>query len=76
VVIVGRRGSTLVGVALTSKQHDNERQVPVGTGPWDHQGRPSYAKVDRVLEVDPARVRREGAVLARAHFDDVVAALR
>ena len=76
VVIVGRRGSCLVGVALTSKRHDNERQVPVGTGPWDHESRPSYAKVDRILEVDPAGVRREGAVLSRRHFDAVVAALR
>jgi hypothetical protein len=76
VVIVGRRGSALVGVALTSKRHVNERQVAVGTGPWDHESRPSYAKVDRVLEVDAAGVRREGAVLSRAHFDDVVAALR
>jgi hypothetical protein len=76
VVIIGRRGASLVGVALTSKRHDNERQVAVGTGPWDHELRPSYAKVDRVLSVDPALVRREGAVLSRAHFDDVVAALR
>ena len=76
VVIVGRRGSFLVGVALTSKRHDNERQVAVGTGPWDHESRPSYAKVERILAVDPARVRREGAVLSRRHFDAVVAALR
>lgn len=76
VVIVGRRGAALVGVALTSKRHDHERQVAVGTGPWDRESRPSYAKVDRVLEVEPAAVRREGAVLSRAHFDDVVAALR
>jgi hypothetical protein len=76
VVIVGRRGSALVGVALTSKRHDNERQVLVGTGPWDRDARPSYAKVDRVLEIDPTAVRREGAVLSRRHFDAVVAALR
>ena len=60
VVIIGRRGSTLVGVPLTSKAHDREPQVLVGTGPWDRDGRPSYAKLDRVLEVDAAQVRREG----------------
>ena len=76
VVIVGRRGGTLIGVPLTSKHHDNERQVLVGTGPWDHDGRPSYAKLDRVLEVDPAQVRREGAILDRRHFDQIIAALR
>ena len=34
-------------------------EVAVGTGPWDHESRPSYAKVDRVLEVyrDPVAAR-------------------
>ncbi|HEY4333190.1 MAG TPA: type II toxin-antitoxin system PemK/MazF family toxin [Ilumatobacteraceae bacterium] len=76
VVIVGRRGGALIGVPLTSKHHDNERQVAVGRGPWDHDGRQSYAKLDRILEVDPAQVRREGAILGRAHFDEIIAALR
>ncbi len=76
VVIVGRRGSMLVGVPLTSKPHDNEAQVAVGTGSWDGQGRPSYAKLERLLEVDPKKVRREGAILSRAHFDDVVTGVK
>jgi hypothetical protein len=76
VVIIGRRGDRLVGVPLTSKAHDNELQVVVGRGPWDHDGRVSYAKVGRLLEVVPERVRREGAVLERRHFDDVVAGVR
>jgi hypothetical protein len=41
VVIIGRRGDNLVGVPLTSKAHDNELQVVVGRGPWDHDGRVS-----------------------------------
>ena len=55
VVVIGRRGSNLVGVPLTSKRHDNEPQVAVGTGPWDREGRPSYAKLERLLEIDPKR---------------------
>ena len=46
--------------------------VKVGVGPWDRDGRPSYAKVERVLDVDPTQVRREGAVLPRTEFDAVV----
>ncbi len=76
VVIVGRKGSLLIGVPLTSKQHDNEAQVSVGTGSWDREGRPSYAKLERLLEIEPGRVRREGAILSRAHFDEVVAGVR
>jgi hypothetical protein len=76
VVIIGRRGDVLLGVPLTSKHHDNELQVVIGRGPWDPAGRVSYAKVERLLEVDPAQVRREGATLDRRHFDDVVNGVR
>jgi len=76
VVIIGRHGKYLAAVPLTSKRRDDELQVAVGTGPWDREGRPSYAKVERVLDVDPNQVRREGAILQRKYFDDVVAGVR
>lgn len=79
VLIVGHRDRLdaryLVGVALTSKQRDHEPQVPVGTGSWDREGRPSYAKLERLLAVDAHQVRREGAILDRRRFDDVIAGL-
>jgi hypothetical protein len=67
------KGQNLLGAALTSKLYTNKMQVTVGSGAWDPAGRRSYAMVDRLLLVDPHRVRREGAVLERQHFDDVVA---
>ena len=72
VVIIGRTGDDLAGVMLTSKNKGRDDQVPVGTGTWDSKGRPSYAKVDRLLRIDPDDVRREGAILDKARFDDVV----
>ncbi len=39
------------------------------------KGRPSYAKVDRLLDIDPDTVRREGAVLGRRRFDAVIEAV-
>jgi hypothetical protein len=76
VVIVGRRAKLLIGVPLTSKHHDDRNHISVGSGPWDRSGRPSYAVLDRVLEVDPNQVRREGAILGRVQFDRIVAGLR
>jgi hypothetical protein len=73
VVIIGRRGDDLSGVALTSKR--KHECIEVGSGPWDSKGRPSYAKVDRLLDIDPDTVRREGAVLGRRRFDAVVEAV-
>jgi len=75
VVLFGRRQGTLVGVALTTKDGHPD-QVLVGTGAWDPQRRPSYAKLDRILDVDASRVRRVGGVLDRGRFDDLVFALR
>ena len=75
-VIVGHAndggGKRLAGVALTSKNKGRREHVPVGTGAWDPKGRDSWAKVDRLIVLDQADVRREGAVLARNRFDDVV----
>lgn len=76
VVIIGHRGKLLAGVALTSKRHDRELHVEVGTGSWDRHGQVSYAKVDRVLDIAPNAVRREGAILDRARFTAVIAAVR
>ena len=78
VVIVGRRGRKLVGVALTSKHHDGraDHEYLVGTGAWDREGRPSYAKLDRLLDIDPDAVRREGAILERKRFDGLIDACR
>lgn len=76
VVIIGRRGDLLTGVPLTSKDHDDEPQVEVGVGGWDPQRRPSYARVTRMLDVEPGSVRREGAVLDLDRFADVVRAVR
>lgn len=75
VVIIGRHGADLSGVALTTKHGDRADHVDVGTGAWDSQGRTSYAKVDRLLDIDPAEVRREGAVLGRRRFDAVIEAV-
>jgi hypothetical protein len=84
VLVVGRDGRWLLGLMLTSKDHSRDaadearwgrRWMDLGSGPWDHEGRPSEVRLDRVLRVDPARVRREGAVLGRSQFDRVTAAL-
>lgn len=75
VALFGRRGGELVGVALTTKG-DHPDQVLVGTGAWDPQGRKSYAKLERIFDVDGAKVRRVGGVLDEKRFDDLVQALR
>lgn len=73
VLVIGRRGRELVGVALTSQGGRHDR-VEIGAGAWDPQGRTSYAKLDRLIPLSRG-IRREGAVLDRGRFDAVTRAL-
>jgi hypothetical protein len=75
VLVIGRHGSVLSGVALTSKRKAREDYIEVGTGEWDSKHRTSYAKVEHLLDIDPHVVRREGAILNRRQFDDVIEAV-
>ncbi len=81
VLLVGHDGPWLLGLMLSSRDHDtrpspaDERWMDVGTGAWDSKGRPSEVRLDRVLRIAPDAVRREGAVLDRERFARVAAAL-
>jgi hypothetical protein len=77
VAIVGRaEDHRLVGLQLSSRDHSGEGNwLAIGTGPWDHEGRRSWLRRDRLLAVPAEAVRREGAVLPRATYDSVMAAV-
>jgi len=82
VLVVGHDGPWLLGLALTTRDHDTRPGRPgevwmdLGAGAWDAKRRPSEIRLDRVLRIRPDAVRREGAVLDRARFDEVVGSLR
>ena len=76
VVIIGRVGVNLAAVALTTKGHDHPDNVFVGSGSWDPGHRDSWAKLDRIVTIDPASMRREGAALDKSRFDALISALR
>jgi hypothetical protein len=78
VLVVGREGADLLGLMLSSqaKRDDDSDWVAVGSGTWDREGRPSWVRLDRVLDVPEHGIRREGAILDRARFDAVAARLR
>ncbi|GAA4983666.1 type II toxin-antitoxin system PemK/MazF family toxin [Pseudonocardia tropica] len=77
-LVVGRSGGELLGLMLSSQDkraHDPD-WVGIGSGAWDREGRGSYIRLDRVLEVEEHGIRREGAVLDRARFDRIATELR
>ena len=77
-LVVGRSGADLLGLMLSSqdKRDGDPDWVGIGSGVWDREGRDSYIRLDRVLEVEEHGIRREGAVLDRAVFDRVAGQLR
>jgi hypothetical protein len=78
VLVVGRDGPLLLGLMLSSQaDHDGEPGwLALGTGSWDYERRPSWVRLDRVLDMPEDDIRREGAVLDRARFDRVAGRLR
>lgn len=85
VLVVASDGDWLLAVMLTSRDHDldaaqeqraGREWIDVGTGGWDREGRPSEARIDRIVRVDPAKIRREGSVLPEDRFDAVAQAIR
>jgi hypothetical protein len=78
VLVVGRDQRTLLGLMLSSQdRHLADREwVAIGSGGWAHEGRPSFVRLDRVLDVPEEGIRREGAVLERERFEVVAARLR
>jgi hypothetical protein len=85
VLVIGRNGSTLLCLQLTSKDHDRDADdesrygrywMDIGSGGWDAEHRPSEVRLDRLFRLEETQVRREGAILEQPLFDAVVEAAR
>ncbi|WP_045748098.1 type II toxin-antitoxin system PemK/MazF family toxin [Actinoplanes rectilineatus] len=78
VLVVGRDAGSLLGLMLSSQsERDGQRHwLALGPGEWDRENRPSWVRLDRVLDIEEDGIRREGAVLDRPRFDRVAAILR
>lgn len=78
VLVVGRDRHTLLGLMLSSQERHaaDPDWVGIGSGSWDDEGRDSWVRLDRVLDVPEEGIRREGAILQREVFDVVAARLR
>ena len=84
VLVIARHGGGYLGLQTTSKDHDRDRAdearwgrfwIDIGRGAWDREGRESEVRLDRVLYLPADAVRREGAGLDRARYDEVATAL-
>jgi hypothetical protein len=78
VLVVGRDRHTLLGLMLSSQDHhsDDPNWIGIGAGAWDYAGRPSWVRLDRVLDVPEEGIRREGAILDQTTFELVATRLR
>lgn len=85
VVVVAVAGDEVLALPMTSKDHDRDASqetregrfwMDVGTGAWDRQGRPSEVRLDRVVRLRQADVRREGDRLDPGLFEAVCKAAR
>lgn len=77
VLVVGRDGDRLFALMLSSqRRRDRDRDwLALRTGAWDRLRRPSWLRLDRVLELTEDAIRREGAVFEPAEWERVCAVL-
>lgn len=85
VLLLAKDGNAWLALQLTSKDHDRDDAqeaeegrfwMDVGTGDWDRERRPSEVRLNRLLRLPEASLRREGAALDKVTFDAVVAAAK
>ena len=85
VLIIGRDRDWLLGLPMTSKDHDRDAAqeasegrhwVEVGRGPWDSSDRVSEVRVNRIIRVDPEGIRRVTGALDKARFTRVAEGVR
>ncbi|SYZ34568.1 type II toxin-antitoxin system PemK/MazF family toxin [Propionibacterium australiense] len=78
VLIIGRDDDWLLGLMLSSKDHDDRARdehlegrwwCNIGSGEWDQQGRESEVRTDRIIRVAPGNVRRLAGRLDKERFD-------
>jgi len=83
-LVIGRDGPWVLALPMTTadhrrdfKQEANEGRywTPLGSGPWDHDGRENDVRTNRVIRLDPYAIRREGAIIDEPTFYRVIAAM-
>lgn len=77
VLVIGRQSADRVyAVWMTSKPHEHDRDfLAIGSGGWDSKGRESWVDIEQLYSVHHRGMRREAAILDRARYDRVAAAL-
>jgi hypothetical protein len=85
VLLLAERQGRWLGLMMSSQDHDHDADdearygrfwMDVGSGTWDAEGRSSEVRLDRLLVLERAAIRREGAALDPDLFARVVAAAR
>lgn len=75
-IVAASNAGDFLAVQLTSKPNDGgDDYVALGSGAWDAEGRPSWARIDRVFRVRAGGMRREAASLDAARYARLTGAL-
>ncbi len=78
-LVVGRsRSRDVLGLLISpdEKHADDDSWMEIGVGYWDPAGRPSWIRLDHIIEVPESALRREGALFPRGRFERIASALR
>ena len=77
-LIIGRKKHTLLGLLISSNEHNSHSPtwIAIGSGPWDPEGKESYVRLDKVLEIPESEIQRRGVSMPERRYDRIAARLR
>lgn len=84
VLLIGSDAGWLLGTPATSKDHDRDKAqearagrywVEIGRGEWDKKNRVSEVRTDRIVRIDPTKVRRPAGYVPEDAFQLVAAGI-
>lgn len=78
-LVVGRsryRGILGLLISPNDKHANDDNWIDIGSGQWDREGRRSWVRLDKLIQVPEHALRREGMLFPRGRFERVAAALR
>lgn len=85
VLLIGSDAGWLLGLPATSKDHDRDAEqenragrywIEIGSGDWDTKRRISEVRTDRIVRIDPAKIRRASGTVSPAVFQSVIAGVQ
>lgn len=77
-LVIGHQRQVVLGMLISSNPiHEGDAAwLDIGAGDWDPSGKSCWVRLDKILEVPEASIRRQGAMMPLRRFERLAVRLR